>query len=189
MDGRLKIILSPATATVISAVAVFLATPAVGPAYGQQANTPLVDEISPDSLAAVIYVAEQGDVFAQYNLGVMYDTGEGVPEDAAEAVRWFRAAAEQGHARAQYNLGVKYATGEGVPEDDAEAVRWYRAAAEQGIAFAQYNLGDMYATGRGVLENAAEAVRWYRAAAERGHARAQVQPRGHVRHRGGRAGG
>jgi hypothetical protein len=29
--------------------------------------------------------AEQGYVDAQYNLGVMYDTGEGVPEDYAEA--------------------------------------------------------------------------------------------------------
>ena len=36
------------------------------------------------------------DADAQFNLGVMYDTGEGVPQDDAEAVRWFRLAAEQG---------------------------------------------------------------------------------------------
>ena len=36
----------------------------------------------------------------------MYDTGLGVPQDAAEAVRWFRLAAEQGHAEAQNNLGL-----------------------------------------------------------------------------------
>ena len=53
-------------------------------------------------------------------------TDEGVPQDDAEAVRWYRLAAEQGHAYAQYNLGVMYDTGEGVPQDDAEAVRWYR---------------------------------------------------------------
>ena len=55
-----------------------------------------------------------------------------MPEDDAEAVRWYQMAAEQGYARAQYNLGVMYADGEGVPEDDAEAVRWYQMAAEQG---------------------------------------------------------
>ena len=62
----------------------------------------------------------------------MYDNGEGVPQDDAEAVRWFRLAAEQGEARAQFNLGIRYANGEGVPQDDAEAIRWYRLAAEQG---------------------------------------------------------
>ena len=56
----------------------------------------------------------------------------GVPEDDAEAVRWFRLAAEQGDAYAQYNLGRMYANGEGVPEDFVEAVAWYRKAAEQG---------------------------------------------------------
>ena len=70
--------------------------------------------------------AEQGDAGAQYNLGVMYDNGAGVPEDDAAAVRWYRLAAEQGLARAQNNLGVMYDNGAGVPEDDAEAVRWYR---------------------------------------------------------------
>ena len=44
---------------------------------------------------------------------------EGVPEDDAEAVRWFRLAAEQGGATAQYNLGLMYGDGEGVLEDKA----------------------------------------------------------------------
>ena len=81
------------------------------------------------------------------NAGYMYYTGEGVPEDDTEAVRWFRLAADQGHALAQNNLGYMYANGEGVPEDDAEAVRWYRLAAEQGFALAQVNLGLMYDNG------------------------------------------
>ena len=50
--------------------------------------------------------AEQGDAYAQFDLGVMYDTGRGVPQDAAEAVRWYRLAAAQGDAYAQYDLGV-----------------------------------------------------------------------------------
>ena len=62
----------------------------------------------------------------------MYATGEGVPEDDAEAVRWYRLAAEQDDASAQYFLGFAYANGRGVPEDYAEAVRWYRLAAEGG---------------------------------------------------------
>ena len=56
-------------------------------------------------------LAEQGLADAQYNLGVMYDEGEGVAQDDAEAVRWYRLAAEQGDAGAQNNLGVMYDEG------------------------------------------------------------------------------
>ena len=56
----------------------------------------------------------QGDAEAQYGFALMYRNGEGVPQDAAEAVRWFRLAADQGYADAQYNLGVLYAEGHGV---------------------------------------------------------------------------
>ena len=50
--------------------------------------------------------AEQGDAEAQFNLGVMYANGRGVPQDDSEAVRWYRLAADQGHAGAQFNLGA-----------------------------------------------------------------------------------
>ena len=118
-------------------------------------------------------LAEQGDADAQYIRGLMYATGLGVPQDDAEAVRWYRLAAEQGLAGAQYNLGFMYGQGRGVPQDDAEAVRWYRLAAEQGNTDAQSNLGFRYATGLGVPQDDAEAVRWYRRAAEQGDAYAQ----------------
>jgi len=49
-------------------------------------------------------LAEQGDVHAQLRLGSMYFTGEGVSENQAEAVKWFRMAAEQGHADAKMVL-------------------------------------------------------------------------------------
>ena len=56
--------------------------------------------------------AAQGDVGAQYNLGVAYYKGQGVPKDATEAVKWFRPAVEQDHAAAKFNLGVCYLYGE-----------------------------------------------------------------------------
>ena len=84
------------------------------------------------SLSETQRLAEQGDALAQYNLGVMYDNGEGVPEDDAEAVRWYRMAAEQGFAPAQYNLGNMYVNGEGVPENYVLAYAWFNLAAAQG---------------------------------------------------------
>jgi TPR repeat protein len=41
-------------------------------------------------------LAEQGDASAQYNLGVMYDTGLGVPQDKVRAYMWFTLSAAQG---------------------------------------------------------------------------------------------
>ena len=109
---------------------------------------------------------EQGDAEAQYSFALMYRDGEGVPQDAAEAVRWYRRAADQGHARAQHDLALMYLEGEGVPRDDTEAARWFRLAADQGLADAQVNLGFMYGTGRGVPQDETEALRWFRLAAD-----------------------
>ena len=75
-------------------------------------------------------LAEQGDASAQYNLGLMYQNGQGVPQDYKTAVKWYTLAAEQGIAFAQYNLGYMYDEGTGVPEDDKTAVKWYRLAAK-----------------------------------------------------------
>jgi len=83
--------------------------------------------------------AALGDVIAQFNLGVMYALGDGVPEDDAEAVRLYRLAAEQGDANAQNNLGFMYDNGEGVPEDNVLAYMWFNLAAAQGNEDAQRN--------------------------------------------------
>ena len=105
-------------------------------------------------------LAEQGDAAAQSNLGVSYAKGLGVPQDYAEAMKWFRKAAEQGNAPAQYNLGGSYKNGLGVPQDYKEAVKWYRKAAEQGFSQAQYNLGVSYAMGTGVPQDDVLAYIW-----------------------------
>ena len=115
-------------------------------------------------------LARSGDVAAQYNLGLMYRKGEGVPQDDREAVRWYRRAAEQGDAKAQNNLGVMYNNGEGVAQDYREAVRWYRRAAEQGNAKAQNNLGMMYNNGEGVAQDYITAHVWFNIATANGDA-------------------
>ncbi len=81
-------------------------------------------------------LAEQGHPKAQYNLGVMYQLGLGVPQDDQEAAQWCRLAAEQGHAGAQVVLGAMYHLGQGVPRDDALAHKWVTLAAAHGIEVA-----------------------------------------------------
>ena len=104
--------------------------------------------------------AVQGQVKAQYNLGIIYAEGLGIPQDQKEANKWWRLSAEQGEVKAQYNLGVRYAKGEGVLQDYKEAIKWYRLAAEQEFALAQHNLGVLYGKGLGVLQNYVLAHMW-----------------------------
>ena len=67
----------------------------------------------------------------------MYDKGEGVLKDEAEAVRWYWLAAEQGHATAQFNLGLMYDTGRGVLKDSVLAHMWSNIAGTNGNARAR----------------------------------------------------
>ena len=104
--------------------------------------------------------AEQGDAYAQSNLGLMFRKGQGVPQDYSEAARWFRMAAEQGDADARNNLGLCYEKGQGVPLDYGEAAKWLRRAAEQQHATAQYNLASLYFFGQGVPQDYVLAYMW-----------------------------
>jgi len=69
--------------------------------------------------------ADQGFSWAQYNLGRMYDEGNGAAQDYAEAVMWYRKAADQGDAYAQCGLGVMYAEGRGIAQDYVQAHMWF----------------------------------------------------------------
>lgn len=130
-------------------------------------------------------LAESGDPIAQYNLGICYVKGDGVPQDLAEAAKWFRNVADQGFAQGQYRLGLQYAIGHGVAKDMEEAAKWYRLAADQGYPPAQYllgryyeydcvsrtsdeRLGFSYNDGR-VTRNLVEAYKWYDLASAQGY--------------------
>ena len=69
----------------------------------------------------------------------MYGKGQGVVQDYAEAVKWYRLAAAQGNASAQSNLGVRYGKGQGVPMDTVRAHMWFNLAAVNGDANAVKN--------------------------------------------------
>ncbi|MBI5018484.1 MAG: SEL1-like repeat protein [Deltaproteobacteria bacterium] len=118
-------------------------------------------------------LAETGDASAEYALGLSYSEGLGVPQDYAEATKWYRKAAEHGHVGAQFSLAVMYYDGSGVPQDYVEAAKWYRKAAENGHVRGQFSLAGMYHEGRGVPQDYTEAMKWSRMAAEQGHASAQ----------------
>lgn len=78
------------------------------------------------------FLAYGGEARAQYDLGLMYDQGQGVQQSDVKAKEWYERAAQQGEPRAQYNLGLMYLNGQGVPPDVVKAYYWISLSANRG---------------------------------------------------------
>jgi len=113
-------------------LALMLATPVLAgfqegvDAYERGDYGPALKEFRP--------LGEQGGAAAQAYLGVLYQHGNGAPQDYVEAVKWYRLAADQGNKIGQSRLGVMYFLGQGVPEDYVLAYMWMNLGAVQGEA-------------------------------------------------------
>ncbi len=106
-------------------------------------------------------LAEQGQVHAQYQLGLLYANGKGVTKDDAKARQWYEKAAIQGHTEAQVNLGILLMYARGGQQDYKMAVYYLRLAANRGNDLAQRRLGQMYERGEGVQQDYVKAYMWY----------------------------
>src|SRR4051812_6260635 len=107
--------------------ALTLASMIVGAAAAPALADPLEDGVAAadrgDFAKAIGFwkpLAEDGNEFAQFDMGVLYWDGQGVPKDDAEGFRWFKLAAGRGHREGQYVLGIAYEKGRGVAKDEAE---------------------------------------------------------------------
>ncbi|MDH5180590.1 MAG: sel1 repeat family protein [Gammaproteobacteria bacterium] len=117
-------------------------------------------------------LVEKNDPNAQFLMGMLYDAGNGVPQDQSVAATWYRKAAEQNHTIAQLFLGVFYYNGIGVEKDYKEAVRWFQSPALKGNDQAQFYLGMMYASGHGLGKDDSAAIEWLAKAAVQKNTRA-----------------
>jgi TPR repeat protein len=117
--------------------------------------------------------AESGDAQAQYELGFAYWSGQDVPRDHGEALRWYEKAARQGVPYAQFELGQMIELGQGTKADQALAFQWFRSAAERDHPEAAYNLGLSYFEGKGVDRSLSKAKTWLGRAKELGYPNAE----------------
>lgn len=125
-------------------------------------------------LAALMKGAEEGNAHAQWRLGLMYGSGNGVPKDTSMARYWNSKAVEQGYAAAQHEEGLKYFQGKDAQQDYSLAASWFRKAAEQGEFHSQSQLGSMYLNGQGLPQDFLSAASWFRQAANQGDAGSQA---------------
>ena len=106
----------------------------------QSRKVPATSVNSVDQLRSL---AESGDAGAQYELGARYHKGDGVPQNDAEAVKWFLRAADQGHVVSQAMLGYFYWVGQGVPRDLNKAYFWSVLARAGGDEASKYRVDSM----------------------------------------------
>ena len=118
------------------------------------------------AISEIQAAAEQGDRDAQFELGLIYQGGRGVPQDKEQAKQWFTQAAQKGHGRAQYALALLYRE-QGA--DISQSLKWQRQAAQSGYAEAQYGMGLLYANGQYLQQDKTQARFWFEQAAAQGH--------------------
>ncbi|BCJ91888.1 hypothetical protein IZ6_26230 [Terrihabitans soli] len=153
----------PALATETSAPA--MDAPAPMPAARPATNLALPIEIGGEKLRNA---ASAGNADAQYEVGVRFAEGRGVPKDLQKAALWLERAAKQGLPPAQYRYGRLAEKGEGMDKDVATARRYYEQAATAGNVQAMHNLGVLYADGGFGQPDLAAAMNWFRKAADYG---------------------
>ncbi len=125
-------------------------------------------------VAGLMLKARQGSARDQYLVGLLYERGQGLPQDYAEAAQWYGKAAKQGLAKAQLSLGNLYDKGLGVPQSYEKAYRWYRQASAGGNAQAMYFVGSMLYNGDGVPADRTQAATWFQRSMNAGFAPAKA---------------
>ena len=117
--------------------------------------------------------AASGNGAAEYEIGLRYAEGRGVPPSPETALHWFERAAEHGVAPALYRLGSIYEKAQGVKKDLNKARTLYLQAADKGNAKAIHNLAVLYAEGIDGKPDYRVAAQWFRKAADKGVADSQ----------------
>lgn len=103
------------------------------------------------------------------HIAEMYEKGRDLPENRAEAARWWSAAAARGDEDANVGMAFNILRAEGVQRDDLNKARQacMKAASRQNHR-AEYCLGYLYQHGLGVAPDAKRARHWYELAADKG---------------------
>lgn len=112
--------------------------------------------------------AAQDNADAQYLIGSLLLSGDGIAADPKKAVEWFEKSAAQGNLKAMHNLAIAYVQGRGTAKDPAAAANWFARAASQGYVDSAFDLAVLYEQGLGVKQDPVQALHWYRKAAAAG---------------------
>lgn len=128
----------------------------------------------PAAIAETEALAAKGSPIAQFLLGHILLSGQGMARDAEAAYRWFAASAQAGRADAINMVGRCHECGWGVAVDRGEAARWYALGVEKGDGWSMYNLGTLTMAGEGAERDERGALALFVRAARHGNVKAMT---------------
>lgn len=132
-----------------------------------------ISSICDNGFRYVLSLAQQNDVFAQYEVANMYYHGYGTQKDLNQYIYWINASSINGYFKAIKNLADCYYFGNDVDKNEYQALKLYEKAAMIGEFNSQNILANYYYNGEMVNQNYEEAVKWYKKSASQGHYWAQ----------------
>lgn len=124
-----------------------------------------------EAFAAWMALAQKGNTQGILNVANMYQAGEGVAKDPAQAFHWYQKGAQQGDPLALYNIARAYDAGLGTPADARQARVYFERAADAGSVDAQRRLAGYFLD----ANDQSQARRWLQRAADNGDWQAQAQ--------------
>lgn len=110
--------------------------------------------------------ANDGDPFAQHELGLRYLTGQGMPKDTMRAIQLIKQAVKRNLTVAWFNYAIMLNSGIGVEWNPFEAYKYFKAAAKNGMPEAQFVYGIYLTDNLVVNRNYSEAYYWIKKAAD-----------------------
>lgn len=113
-------------------------------------------------------LSESGDADSANQIGLMLQSGLGLPKDEKRALSYFKIAADRGSLWGYYNLGYLHLKGILVQRNYSESIRYFKYAADRNHAESQNYMGLIYANGYGVKKDLKVALNWYKIAASNG---------------------
>jgi localization factor PodJL len=129
---------------------------------------PHIDALPASISPALRHALAASDPAAEYELGIRYAEGRGLPQSTAEAARWLERAAHAGFAPAQFRFAGLNEKGDGLKKDVQAARKLYLAAAGKGHAKAMHNLAVLYAEGIDGKPDYKAAAQWFQKASNYG---------------------
>ena len=109
----------------------------------------------PEAIRILLPLAVEGNAEAQFQIGLMYYKGDGLPKDRCVAIVWLEKAARQAHARAALMTGFTFYFGGGVKKSHELAYRWASFAHKLGHSQAK---NQMFVFGHDLPQDKKDAI-------------------------------
>lgn len=133
-----------------------------------------IDENYHQAMDNYQFAHDHQESIGSFNLGLIYERGEGCAVDYVRARNLYLSAANTGHKESMVQLAGLYLNGQGGNLDVREAYKWYKKAAKLGDRNALYQLGLLSETGVATKLDYQQARDYYQKAAELGNIQASL---------------